>query len=278
MIDRDARILYMDLIKKTLSYSLWEDPGMPIETFIYKKSFVQRFFKKALVKGLGILGYQAVKLKKLDESEKEEGRIWPRYAETMIGLKRLDNIQFCIESILTNNIRGDLIETGVWRGGATIFMKAVLVANKVMDRKVFVADSFEGLPKPDEIKYPHDKGDTHHRENFLVISIDEVKNNFKKYGLLDDGVIFLKGWFKDTLANDNNIENLSLLRIDGDMYESTYDVLFYLYPKLTKGGFCIVDDYYALSPCRKAVDDYRKKEEITNPINQIDWSGVYWQK
>ncbi len=91
-----------------------------------------------------------MKIQKTNELEKLEGRIWPRYAETMIGLKRLDNIQFCIESVLSNNIQGDLIEVGVWRGGASIFMKAVLAANRAIDRRVFVADSFEGLPKPDE--------------------------------------------------------------------------------------------------------------------------------
>src|SRR4030042_659962 len=235
MIDRDAHDLYLDLMKRVLSYSLWEDPGIPIETFIYKKSFLQRFLKKTLVKCLDIFGYQAVKIQKANESDKVEGRIWPLYAETMIGLRRLDNIQFCIESVLSNNIQGDLIEAGVWRGGASIFMKAVLVANRSIDRRVFVADSFEGLPRPDEKKYPLDRGDIHHTEKYLSVSIDEVKNNFLKYGLLDDKVIFLKGWFKDTLVSAP-IEKLSVLRIDADMYESTNDVLFNLYPKLSDGG------------------------------------------
>jgi hypothetical protein len=108
----------------------------------------------------------------------------------MIGLKRLDNIQFCIENIIKNNIEGDLIETGVWRGGATIFMRAVLAAYDITDRRVFVADSFEGLPKPNENKYPADKSDLHHTKEFLAVSIDDVKANFEKYGLLDDRVVF----------------------------------------------------------------------------------------
>jgi len=277
MIDRDAHDLYLDLMKRVLSYSLWEDPGIPIETFIYKKSFLQRFLKKTLVKCLDIFGYQAVKIQKANESDKVEGRIWPRYAETMIGLRRLDNIQFCIESVLSNNIQGDLIEAGVWRGGASIFMKAVLVANRSIDRRVFVADSFEGLPRPDEKKYPLDRGDIHHTEKYLSVSIDEVKNNFLKYGLLDDKVIFLKSWFKDTLVSAP-IEKLSVLRIDADMYESTNDVLVNLYPKLSDGGFCIIDDYYNLKACRAAVEDYRTKENVTSLIKGIDWSGVYWQK
>lgn len=69
-------------------------------------------------------------------------------AHTMIGLKRMDNIQYCIEECLKENIIGDLIETGAWRGGATIFMKGILKAHNINDRKVFVADSFKDFLNP----------------------------------------------------------------------------------------------------------------------------------
>ena len=259
-------LLYLDLIKKALSYSLWEDPGMPIETLLTK--VLSRFFK--------LFNYQVVKCTAHYDRQREEGRIWPRYAETMIGLKRLDNIQFCIENIIKNNIEGDLIETGVWRGGATIFMRAVLAAYDITDRRVFVADSFEGLPKPNENKYPADKSDLHHTKKFLAVSIDDVKANFEKYGLLDDRVVFLKGWFKDTLP-DAPIDKLSVIRIDGDMYESTTDAINMLYPKLSERGFCIIDDY-KLPPCKQAIDNFRSQHNITSPIIKIDWTGIYWQK
>jgi len=74
---------------------------------------------------------------------------WPSHAHTMIGLERLDNIRECLEGVLAEGVAGDLIETGVWRGGATIFMRAVLKAHGVADRTVWVADSFSGLPQPD---------------------------------------------------------------------------------------------------------------------------------
>lgn len=269
-------LLYLDLIKKTLSYTLWEEPGMPVEMFAYKKSFHQRILIRLLYKILRLFNCQAVKLTKHDDSHKIDGRIWPRYAETMIGLKRLDNIQFCVENVIKNNIKGDLIETGVWRGGATIFMRAVLAAYGITDRRVFVADSFEGLPKPNEKKYPLDKGDPHHLEEFLAVSLEAVKANFEKYGLLDEQVVFLKGWFKDTLPAAP-IDKLSVIRIDGDMYESTNDAIINLYPKLSEGGFCIIDDYVH-PPCQQAVDNYRRRENITSPIIKIDWTGVYWQK
>lgn len=213
----------------------------------------------------------------LNKKNREEGRDWPAYADTMIGLKRLNNIEYCVEKILEEKILGDFIETGVWRGGATIFMNALLKSKNVKDRTVWVADSFEGLPKPNEEKYKEDQGDLHYTKKELAISIDTVKSNFDKYGLLDDNVKFLKGWFNETLPKAP-IEKLSLLRLDGDMYESTIDALSNLYPKLSIGGYIIIDDYGAVPACKKAVADYRESKGITDEIEVIDWASVFWKK
>lgn len=205
-----------------------------------------------------------------------EGHVWPGYADTMIGLKRLDNLQSCIETVLNEGVEGDFIETGVWRGGACIFMRAVLAAYGVEDRKVFVADSFKGLPEPDFKKYPVDKDDTFHEHVVLSVLKEQVEDNFRKYGLLDDQVVFLQGWFQDTLPHAP-IEKLSILRLDGDMYGSTIESLESLYPKLSVGGFCIIDDY-ALPNCKLAVNDYRAKYAIDSEMKEIDWTGTYWKK
>ena len=77
----------------------------------------------------------------------------------MIGLKRLDNLERCVVRVLTDGVPGELVETGVWRGGATIFMRGVLKAYGVKDRTVWAADSFEGLPRPDASRHPADRGD-----------------------------------------------------------------------------------------------------------------------
>jgi hypothetical protein len=195
----------------------------------------------------------------------------------MIGLKRLDNLEFCIEQVITNGVPGDFIETGVWRGGATIFMRAVLKAYGVTDRCVWVADSFEGLPPPDARKYPPDAGDRLHEATALAVSLEQVKANFDRYGLLDDQVRFLKGWFRDTLPAAP-IERLAVLRLDGDMYQSSMDALVNLYPKVSQGGYVIVDDYGAIPACRQAVNDYRAANGITEEIRDIDWTGIFWQK
>lgn len=268
--------LYLDLMKKTLSFHLWNEPDYPIETFIYEYSFLKRLTLKAISLFLKLFNLKLVKPVNRSIDDLKEGRKWPNYADTMIGLKRLENIEFCVKRVLENNIEGHLIETGVWRGGASIFMRAILLAYRISNRKVFVADSFEGLPEPNIEKYPPDKGDILHKHQFLSISKDEVAANFNKYNLLDDQVVFLKGWFKDTLPNAP-IDKLAVMRIDGDMYESTMDALVNLYPKLSTGGYCIIDDY-ALPACKQAVDDYRGKMNIKSPIIEVDWTGVYWQK
>lgn len=196
--------------------------------------------------------------------------------ETMIGMRRLDNLEECIREVVEGDVPGDLIETGVWRGGATIFMKAMLAAYGDTQRVVWLADSFRGLPKPDEARYPADRGDRLWTIG-LDTSVERVRDNFRRYGLLDDRVRFLEGWFKDTLPTAP-IDRISVLRLDGDLYESTIQAIEVLYPKLSVGGYCIVDDYGAIPACRQAVEDYRAAQGITEPIVWIDETGVYWKR
>ena len=217
------------------------------------------------------LRLELVRLAQFDPSKRREGMDWPAQAETMIGRKRLSQLQRCIEEVLRQQIPGDLIECGVWRGGATIFMRAVLKAYGDVQRQVWVADSFKGLPPPDAENYPVDKGDRLHRFQQLAVSVEDVKANFTRYGLLDDQVHFLPGWFKDSLPTAS-IDRLAVLRADGDMYESTTQILTYLYPKLSVGGYCIIDDYGAVPGCRQATDDYRRQQGMTEPLQWIDWS------
>jgi hypothetical protein len=193
----------------------------------------------------------------------------------MIGLRRLDNLQQCIETVLADGVPGDLIETGVWRGGATIFMRGVLKAYGVTDRTVWAADSFVGLPAADLERFPEDQG-WDKLDLPLAVSLEAVQANFARYQLLDEQVHFLPGWFKDTLPAAP-IAQLSVLRLDGDLYESTIDALTHLYPRLSSGGFAIIDDYN-LPSCRQAVDDYRAAHAIDDAIQEIDGWGVFWRR
>lgn len=195
-------------------------------------------------------------------------------AETMIGEARMRNLQGLCTRVIREGIPGDFIECGVWRGGACILMRGVLKALGDESRKVWVADSFEGLPKPE---WPPDTGDEHWKKAELAVSQADVEGNFRKYDLLDDRVQFLKGWFKDTLYSAP-ITSLAILRLDGDMYGSTIEALVELYARVSVGGYVIVDDYGAMLACRQAVDDFRRINRIMDQIVNIDQTGVYWRR
>lgn len=206
------------------------------------------------------------------------GNDWPLEAETMIGIPRLENVAWCVGTTIREDIPGDVAECGVWRGGATIMMKAVLTALGDTIRNVWVCDSFQGLPEPDP-RYPADDGDLHYTHNdVLAVSEATVRGNFERYRLLDDRVRFLAGLFEDTLPGP--IEQLSVLRLDGDMYSSTIHTLDALYPKVSPGGFVIVDDFGGSgNGCQQAVEFYRESNDITAPISAIADSGaIYWRK
>ncbi|WP_457155439.1 TylF/MycF/NovP-related O-methyltransferase [Mesorhizobium sp. P5_C1] len=204
------------------------------------------------------------------------GRDWPTQAHTMVGQARLENLRRLTQQVLDDGIVGDFIETGVWRGGCCILMRGVLAANQIDDRKVYVADSFAGLPAPNEGLYPADAGWNLNVIKELAVSLETVKDNFKRYGLLDEQVVFVEGMFSDTLPS-LSAGPFGLLRLDGDLYESTIVALNSLYPKLSAGGFVIIDDR-ALDPCRRAVVDFRDQHGITAPMHEVDWTGAWWRK
>lgn len=192
---------------------------------------------------------------------------WGTGRLSMVPWTALEHLHKCIQDVVGKNIDGDFVETGAWRGGSCIIAKSIFNDLNV-NKKVFVVDSFEGLPKPDIEKYPDDKNDTHYLDENMKASLETVKENFKKFNLLDDNIVFIKGWFKDTLPNAP-IDKISILRLDGDMYESTIDVLKNLYHKLSIGGYCIIDDYNHPA-CREAIQDFRLGNGITEPIIKVD--------
>jgi O-methyltransferase len=241
------RIMYLDLLEAAVSGSLYDDPSITP----------------------GAVGTFDPQLRMI-------GFDWPSRAPTMIGTARLRNIRTLTERILEDAIEGDFLEAGVWRGGACIYMRGLFAAYGISDRKVFAADSFAGLPPPESELYPADAGDQHHLQPELAASLDEVKANFARFGLLDEQVIFLPGWFKDTLPTAP-VERLALLRLDGDMYGSTMETLTALYSKVSPGGYIIIDDYI-LGPCRQAVEDFRRDHGCSESLQDIDGAGVFWQK
>lgn len=239
---------YLSVVARSLDGTIYEDPGLPAN-------------------GDG----------KFNANLREHGWDWPSVAFTMVGTKRLANVRTVLESVIGERVPGDFVETGVWRGGACIMARAVLMAYGVTDRRVIVCDSFEGLPPPNAEAYPADQGSDFHNYSDLSVSLDQVKANFAKYDLLDDQVVFLKGWFRDTMPKIPS-EQIAVLRLDGDMYESTIDPLRYNYDKIPTGGFVVVDDYHVVPSAKAAVHDFLSERGISVDLCEIDGVGVYFRK
>lgn len=264
---------YLELLKRSLMRIGFEAKYEPL-TFQRVPSVRTRLYR-VLARVLGPR-YEIVRRRRVRREDPIEGRKCSPDAESMIGLYRMNNLHEAIKTIVRERIPGDVIEAGVWRGGAAIFMRAALWAYGDETRTVWVADSFEGLPKPSE-NIAVDAGYDLSGVVDLAVSVEEVRENFLRYGWLDERVRFLKGWFKDTLPSAP-IGSISLLRADGDLYESTMDILNALYEKVSPGGYVVIDDYGAWPPCRTAVDEFRAKHGITEPMVTIDWTGRYWRK
>lgn len=261
----DTRSAYLDLLRRNLT-RYGHDELVPVGW---------NYFGRPLLNTRNLL---LVRKRPFNAHARDLGLDWPADALTMIGMRRLTSLQHCVETVVENDVPGDLVECGVWRGGASILMRAVLSAYGDEKRSVWLCDSFEGVPPPDTAHYEADKGINLHRAaGVLAVSEAQVRSNFEHYGLLDDRVRFIPGWFKDTLQ-DAPIDRISVLRLDGDLYESTIQALDALYPRLSSGGFCIIDDYHAIDACRQAVADYRTAHGVTAEIEEIDGTGVLWRK
>ena len=270
--------LYLDLLKRCLLNLIYEDPAI---RFTWDDA-------------------DASTLVSFDRDKRCGGLDWPSQAHTMIGLRRLDNIETLVTNVLTTGTPGDLIEAGVWRGGATIFMRGVLKAHGVTDRTVWVADAFAKRFPVTEREGASDRsfvspgwpeiqavqsGAAAASESFLArsdalwagTSYEEVRERFARYGLLDDQVRFLRGWFRTTLPSAP-IERLALLRLDADLYDSTYDTLTALYPRVSVGGYVIIDDYNGVAECREAVHDFLEATRTEAHLQPIDTDAVYWLK
>jgi len=162
--ETSARDLYLDLLIKALANTIYGDPA----TGIYMHPNVT-----------------PEHMAPYGEAYREVGLDWPLIAHTMAGLRRLENLRDLTQCVVDEGIPGDLIETGAWRGGCCILMRGVLKANGVTDRKVYVADSFSGLPPPDP-ECEQDRGHDYSENEQLSVSADQVRTNFARYGLLDD--------------------------------------------------------------------------------------------
>ncbi len=272
------------ILKDVLCAALYDESGWtiidePMNWELAEKGpggRVKGWFRTKVVRFLRRFGMLLIKTTRYDEKKRSQGTDWPMFGYSMIGKARLNNIDQLTNRVIDEGVPGDFVETGVWRGGSTILMRAIADMRGATDRLVWCCDSFEGLPPPNDADQELSDMCDFSECGFLAVSQEQVEANFARFGILSERVKFLKGWFKDTLP-DAPIKQIALLRMDGDLYESTVDALSNLYDRVSEGGFIIVDDYYSWNGCRTAVDEFRTAHQIDAPLERIDAHSCYWR-
>jgi O-methyltransferase len=199
------------------------------------------------------------------------GMDWPLHGLTMVGLRRLDDLQACVETVVADGVDGDLIEAGAWRGGASILMRATL--DTLGDaRTVWVADSFEGFAGEES----DPEAAALSAFDILVAPVEDVRASFARFGC-DGGVEIVPGFFAETLPGVAG-RDWAIVRLDADSYEATRLALACLYPGLAVGGYLIIDDYASFEGCRRAVDEFRAEHGIAEPIEEVDFTCARWRR
>jgi O-methyltransferase len=269
---------YLSLLKRCLTASIYEESAWKlVEGPMPHERGPVALVKRLALSMLRKRGLRLVRTEELNLEARNQGLDWPLFGLTMAGTARLDNLQSCIETCLRENIGGDFVETGVWRGGSCILAKAIFNQYGASDRIVWCCDSFQGMPKPSTTDLSLSPQSDFSDRDYLVASVERVSANFRAFDLLDGNVRFIKGWFRNTLPQAP-IERIAVLRTDGDLYESTMDALKYLYDKVSPGGFVIIDDYKSWAGCRTATDEFRYNNRIDTPLVDIDAHAVFWRK
>jgi O-methyltransferase len=196
---------------------------------------------------------------------------------TMTSVDRISELFYSLEYIRNNNIDGDIVECGVWKGGNILGIIEYLKYHKIENINVWLYDTFQGMTQPEDIDIDFkSKKASDQMDKQIVLaysSIDEVKQNVLVPGIDHNRIKFIVGDVSETLKIEGNIpDKISLLRLDTDWYQSTKDELYYLYPKLNDKGVLIVDDYGHWMGAKKAVDEYFNDKDII--LEKIDYTGI----
>ena len=270
---------YLALLKRALVNLVYAEDALRLDTALSGELGSDQVERQ---RALRDVRYERAEAYAAVVATKREGSLdgfWgSRLAHTMIGLDGLANLERCAHRVFADGVPGDFLEAGVCHGGASIFLRALQVAYGEEDRVTWLADSFAGVPPPTHaVDREHELDLTEERVPWMAAGIEAVRDNFETYELMSDQVRFLPGLFADTLPGAP-VERLAILRIDGDLYESTRDALDSLYDRVSDGGYVIVDDYGALEPCRIAVDEFLAERGLEVELDRIDWTRICWRK
>lgn len=242
--------------------------------------------KKTIHKVLLKYGYNIIKIEHKDEYADMGADFRELYEKcrpyTMTTVERMHALYQSIEYLIRNNIKGDLVECGTWRGGSAMLMAYALKKFKAEDRKIYIYDTFEGMSQPTALDVDQ-TGETassllesqkEDKENsvWCLASMQEVQHNMFTTGYRKENIVFVKGKVEETIPGTTP-DKISLLRLDTDWYESTSHELRHLYPLLSEHGVLIIDDYGHWQGARRAVDEFFAQNGMSPLLHRIDYTG-----
>ncbi|WPU93553.1 TylF/MycF/NovP-related O-methyltransferase [Mucilaginibacter sabulilitoris] len=246
--------------------------------------------KKIMHKTINNLGYDLVKPDKRVVSDglpadfdKETLDTYHKVKPyTMTTPERIASLVNAVNYLVKNNIEGDFVECGVWRGGSTMAAIDTLVKTGDKNREIYLYDTYEGMSEPtehdkvftgtaaDELMNTSDKNDP--TSVWCYSALEEVQKNVGTLNYPAGKVHYVKGKVEDSIPQTLP-GKIALLRLDTDWYESTAHELKHLYPLLVPGGVIIIDDYGHWEGARKAVDEYIAENKLPLLLNRIDYTG-----
>jgi hypothetical protein len=244
--------------------------------------------KKIIKDLLNKLGYKIDRIKKDVYPIDISNEIIKKYQDiepfTVTSIERVAALLDSVKYIVNNNINGDFVECGVWKGGSCMLIAKELIKQNNLNRNIWLYDTFDGMTQPTDDDIETETGiqgkdllsnvekTTEKFNMWAYAPIEEVKNNMLKTNYPIDNIKYIKGKVEDTLKS-NTPRKIALLRLDTDWYESTKIELETLYPLITKGGILIIDDYGHFEGAKRAVDDYFRKINQQPLLNRIDYTG-----
>ena len=234
---------------------------------------------------LNLLGYQIVNTynRSLYDLEEEFCEIYSKCNNyTLTSIQRMYSLYKATEYVANANIPGDIVECGVWKGGSSMLTALTLSKMRKTEKRIYLYDTYEGMSQPTDKDIEAGKNlmawktwNQSQKENFntwCYSPIEEVKSNLISTGYPQDKLVFVKGKVEETIPQIMP-DKISILRLDTDWYESTYHEFCHLFPRLSKFGVIIVDDYGFWKGVREATDKYFAENKITMLLNRIDEAG-----
>jgi hypothetical protein len=202
---------------------------------------------------------------------------------TAVSIERSYDCWQAVRHVCRNDIPGDIVECGVWRGGQAMLVAYALLHEGVRDRRLTLYDTFAGMPRPSERDFGIGRRPTParlkwerlqraDRNEWLYAPLDEVRRNLARTGYPTEMIACVPGKVEDTLPAARH-DAIALLRLDTDFYESTKAELHYLYPRLSQGGVLLIDDYGHWAGAKQAVDEYFGTLERPPLMTRPDYAG-----